>query len=210
MTAVDLDVLRDVLLAAPQPGVFVGEEPLFGERELTPAAVLFPIVLREQAPTVLLTRRTDHLKDHPGQISFPGGRVESDDPSPIHTALREAEEEIGLPRASVEVLGFLPEYRTGTGFRITPVVALVAPPLSLALDAFEVAEAFEVPLSFLLDPDNFRRHSLVHQGHLRHYYAVPYGERFIWGATAGMIASLLHLLGRPLRERIPEEQPAAS
>lgn len=209
MSAVDLDALRTALLAAPQPGAFVSED-VFDERELMPAAVLVPIVLREQAPTVLLTRRTEHLKDHPGQISFPGGRVEADDPSPIYTALREAKEEIGLEQSRVEVLGFLPEYRTGTGFRITPVVALIAPPLSLALDAFEVAEAFEVPLSFLLDPANFRRHSLVHQGRLRHYYAVPYGEHFIWGATAGMIASLLRLLGRPLQSSIPMEQPAAS
>lgn len=199
MSSVDLEVLRSALLASPQSAPAINEE-VDNERELLPAAVLFPIILREQAPTVLLTRRTDHLKDHPGQISFPGGRVEEADPSPIHTALREAKEEIGLPQANVEVLGFLPEYRTGTGFRITPVVALVVPPFSLALDAFEVAEAFEVPLAFLLDPLNFRRHSLVHQGRLRHYYAVPYGERFIWGATAGMIASLLRLLGQPLQE----------
>ena len=119
---------------------------------LTPAAVLFPIVLRDNGQTVLLTQRTAHLKDHAGQISFPGGRVEAEDESPIHTALRETEEEIGLARKHVEVLGFLPEYRTGTGFRVTPVVALVTPPFELALDPFEVAEAFEVPLAFLLDP----------------------------------------------------------
>jgi 8-oxo-dGTP pyrophosphatase MutT (NUDIX family) len=137
-----------------------------------------------------LTQRTAHLRDHAGQVSFPGGRVEADDPSPVHTALRETEEEIGLPRERVEVLGFLPEYRTGTGFRVTPVVARVRPPFSLVLDPFEVAEAFEVPLSFLLDPANHKRHSLHYRGALRHFFAMPYGDYFIWGATAGMIRSL--------------------
>lgn len=207
MSAVDIDTLRSVLLPAPQAGVFVSED-VFDDRQLTDAAVLFPIVMREHEPTVLLTQRTAHLKDHPGQISFPGGRVESDDTSPTHTALREAYEEIGLAHGHVRVLGFLPEYRTGTGFRITPVVALVEPPFELALDDYEVAEAFEVPLSFLLNPDNFRRHSLVHRGQLRHYFAVPYGERYIWGATAGMIASLLRLLGMPMTHTSPDEQPA--
>jgi 8-oxo-dGTP pyrophosphatase MutT (NUDIX family) len=159
------------------------------------AAVLFPIVLRPAAPTVLLTRRTDHLKDHPGQISFPGGRVEPDDVSPAHTALREAEEEIGLVPAHVEIAGYLPEYLTSTGFRVTPVVAVVTPPFSLRLDPFEVAEAFEVPLDFLLDPANHRRHALHYRGRLRHFHAMPWGEYFIWGATAGMIVSLSRALG---------------
>ena len=123
------------------------------------------------------------------------GRVEEEDPSPVATALRETEEEIGLSRAHVEILGYLPEYRTGTGFRVTPVVALVKPPFELALDAFEVAEAFEVPLSFLLDPANHQRHSLHYRGALRHFFAMPYGDYFIWGATAGMIRSLTERLG---------------
>lgn len=193
--SVDLERLRASLLREPEAGDFVQEEGGEG-LPLTPAAVLFPIVLRDDGQTVLLTQRTAHLKDHGGQISFPGGRVEVEDQSPIHTALRETEEEIGLAREHVEVLGFLPEYRTGTGFRVTPVVALVTPPFDLALDPFEVAEAFEVPLAFLLDPANHKRHSLHYRGALRHFFAMPYGDYFIWGATAGMIRSLTERLGR--------------
>ncbi len=208
MSAVgELDWLRTALLASPAPAAMpesgaegglddaaiAGEEE--GARAPVAAAVLFPIVLRPAAPTVLLTRRTDHLKDHPGQISFPGGRVEPDDVSPAHTALREAEEEIGLAPAQVEVAGYLPEYLTSTGFRVTPVVAVVTPPFSLRLDPFEVAEAFEVPLDFLLDPANHRRHALHYRGRLRHFHAMPWGEYFIWGATAGMIVSLSRALG---------------
>jgi 8-oxo-dGTP pyrophosphatase MutT (NUDIX family) len=189
MSFVDLDRLRASLLPEPAVAQFVQEDGGEG-LELTPAAVLFPIVERDNGHTVLLTQRTAHLRDHAGQVSFPGGRVEAEDPSPVHTALRETEEEIGLPREQVEVLGFLPEYRTGTGFRVTPVVALVRPPFSLVLDPFEVAEAFEVPLSFLLDPANHKRHSLHYRGALRHFFAMPYGDYFIWGATAGMIRSL--------------------
>lgn len=161
---------------------------------LTPAAVLFPIVLREGGWTVLLTQRTAHLRDHAGQISFPGGRVEDTDASPVETALRETEEEIGLSRERIEILGRLPEYRTGTGFCVIPVVGLVHPPFSLSLDAFEVAEVFEVPFDFLLSPENHQRHSATVRGELRHYHAIPYGERFIWGATAGMIRSLTERL----------------
>ena len=167
------------------------------ERNSMPAAVLVPLVERPDGYTVLLTQRTAHLEHHAGQISFPGGRVEAEDPSPVHTALRETEEEIGLDRQHVDVLGFLPEYRTGTGFRVTPVVALVNPPFKLALDPFEVAEAFEVPLGFLLDPANHKRHSLHYRGALRHFYAMPYGDYFIWGATAGMIRSLSERLAFP-------------
>lgn len=190
----DIERLRASLLAEPASGQFVQEDG-FDDRPLTPAAVLFPIVQRAAGQTVLLTQRTAHLRDHAGQISFPGGRVEAADQSPIHTALRETEEEIGLSREHIDVLGFLPEYRTGTGFCVTPVVGLVRPPFELALDPFEVAEAFEVPLDFLLDPLNHQRHSLHHRGALRHYFAMPYGEYFIWGATAGMIRSLSERLG---------------
>ena len=192
--SVDLQRLRASLLSEPSVGDFVQEEGGEG-LPLTPAAVLFPIVLRDHGQTVLLTQRTAHLRDHAGQISFPGGRVEADDASPLHTTLRETEEEIGLAREHLEVLGYLPEYRTGTGFRVTPVVALVRPPFELALDSFEVAEAFEVPLSFLLDPANHQRHSLHYRGALRHFFAMPYGDYFIWGATAGMIRSLSERLG---------------
>ena len=185
----DLERLRASLLTQPSTGQPVREAGV-DFTELTPAAVLFPIVQRGSGQTVLLTQRTAHLRDHAGQISFPGGRVEADDPSPVHTALRETEEEIGLAREHVEILGFLPEYHTGTGFRVTPVVALLMPPFELAPDPFEVAEVFEVPLAFLLDPANHKRHSLHYRGALRHFFAMPYGDYFIWGATAGMIRSL--------------------
>ena len=160
-----------------------------------PAAVLVP-VLTDGAGflRLMLTQRTAHLRDHAGQISFPGGRVEAHDATPMDTALRETEEEIGLSRERVEILGFLPEYRTGTGFRVTPVVALVTPPFDLQPDPFEVAEIFEVPLSFLLDPANHQQHSLHYRGALRNYFAMPYGDYFIWGATAGMIRSLTERL----------------
>lgn len=190
----DLQRIKACLLSEPLREHFVEEAGSEG-LTLTPAAVLFPIVLREAGKTVLLTQRTAHLRDHAGQISFPGGRVEEEDASPVHTALRETEEEIGLAREHVEILGFLPEYRTGTGFRVTPVVGVVRPPFDLVLDPFEVAEAFEVPLDFLLDPANHKEHSLHYRGALRHYFAMPYDDYFIWGATAGMIRSLTARLG---------------
>lgn len=163
-----------------------------------PAAVLVPLVVRAASLTVLLTRRTEHLQHHPGQISFPGGRVEPMDASPAETALRETREEIGLDTVQVELLGSLPDYLTGTGFRVTPVVGLVRPPFELALDAFEVAEAFEVPLSHFLDPTNHQRHSLQVEGRTRHFHAMPYGDYYIWGATAGMLMSLYRVLSDPL------------
>ena len=190
---VDLVRLRSALYPTPRSAESVGEEVVI-DRALTPASVLFPIVLRESEPTVLLTQRTEHLKDHPGQISFPGGRVEAEDVSPAHTALRESEEEIGLASRYVEVIGYLPEYRTVTGFCVTPVVGLVTPSFELRLDAFEVAEAFEVPLAFLLNPANHQRHSVEFQGKPRQFYAMTYQQRYIWGATAGMIVSLSRLL----------------
>ncbi|MDR2164701.1 MAG: CoA pyrophosphatase [Zoogloeaceae bacterium] len=154
---------------------------------LAPAAVLFPLVDRPEGCRVLLTRRTDHLRDHPGQISFPGGRMEPGDASPRHAALREAGEEIGLVPDNVEILGELPPYATVTGFRIHPVVARLVPPLHLCLDPFEVAEVFEAPLDFLLDPRNHHRESLFYQGKQREYLSMSYEGHYIWGATAGMI-----------------------
>lgn len=167
---------------------------LSGGRVYQLAAVLVPLVVRGAVPTVLMTRRTDHLHHHPGQISFPGGRVEEADTSPIDTALRETEEEIGLDRRHIELIGTLPDYLTGTGFRVTPVVGLVTPPFELTLDAFEVAEAFEVPLSHFLDPANHEQHSIVHEGRVRQFHAMPYQGHFIWGATAGIIMSLYRVL----------------
>jgi len=168
--------------------------PGLATQTLTPAAVLVPLVVRETGLTVLLTQRTAHLRDHAGQISFPGGRREEQDASPAATALREAREEVGLDPVQVEVLGVLPEYRTGTGFAIIPVVALVHPPLNLKLDDFEVAEAFETPLDFLLNPANHQRHSVDYQGSRREYYAMPWEGYYIWGATAGMLVSLQRFL----------------
>lgn len=156
---------------------------------LTPAAVLVPLVSRPDGLQVLLTQRAAHLNDHAGQVSFPGGRVEPGDASREMTALREAEEEIGLARQRVELLGRLPEYHTITGFSVTPVVGYVEPPFDLRLDDFEVAEVFEVPLAFLLDPANHQRHTYLYQGRSRSYWAVPYQGRFIWGATAAMLVN---------------------
>jgi 8-oxo-dGTP pyrophosphatase MutT (NUDIX family) len=160
------------------------------------AAVLVPIVPRREL-TVLFTQRTETLSKHAGQISFPGGRVDPEDASPVETALREAEEEVGLARAHVEPIGFLDGYRTGTGYYVTPVVALVRPAFTLSLQANEVAEAFEVPLSFLMDEANHQKHARVWRGRSRSYWAMPYGERYIWGATAGMLKNLhFRLLAR--------------
>lgn len=169
---------------------------LRGAAAATPAAVLMPIVLRDEQPTLLLTQRTAHLNDHAGQVSLPGGRVDPSDRSAVETALREAEEEVGLDRSLVEVLGTLPDYLTGTGFRVTPVVSLVRPPLELRADPFEVAEIFEVPLAFLMDGVNHQRRALELPNGLgrRTFYAMPYDRFFIWGATAAMLRNLFHFL----------------
>lgn len=164
--------------------------------ELTPASVLVPIVLREAEPTVLFTRRTAHLKNHSGQISFPGGRAEPEDPSPEHTALRETFEEIGLAAERVELLGRLGDYHTRTGYRITPVIGLVTPPFELSPDGHEVDEVFEVPLAFLLDPANHQRHAREFQGETRQFFAIPWRDYYIWGATAGMLVNLQRRLSR--------------
>ena len=157
---------------------------------VTHAAVLVPLIHRGDAVYVLLTQRTAHLNDHPSQISFPGGRVESSDRDRAETALREAEEEIGLARSRVDLIGTLPEYEIPSGFRISPVVGWIEPPFELTLDPFEVAEAFEVPLGFFLDPANHQRRAYHFEGRDRDYIAIPYHGRYIWGATAGMLFSL--------------------
>lgn len=163
--------------------------------EFTRASVLLPIVVRETGLTMLLTKRTAHLTDHPGQISLPGGRAEAEDASSIDTALRETEEEVGLSRRHVEVLGSLPEYFTVTGYRIDPVVALVHPPFTLQADPNEVDEIFEVPLAFLLDGGNHqRRTGEIAAGQTRSFYAMPYERFFIWGATAHILRNLFHFL----------------
>lgn len=161
---------------------------------LRPASVLIPVIDRGAVLTVLFTRRTAHLSDHAGQISFPGGRAEPEDPSTHHTALREAEEEIGLAPRHVDILGSLSEYTTVTGYRVTPVVGLLTPPFDLTPDAFEVDEIFEVPLPVLLDERNHLRHTIVHQGVSRQYFALPYERYYIWGATAGMLMNFHRFL----------------
>jgi 8-oxo-dGTP pyrophosphatase MutT (NUDIX family) len=192
--------LRARFAAPPSwvPEVRADQRRIEATIETRPAAVLVPLVQRQAGLTVLLTRRTSHLHDHAGQISFPGGRVDRGDRDVVHTALREAAEETGLPATHVEVLGLMPQYLTVTGYAVTPVVSLVRPGFTLALDAFEVEEAFEVPLAFLMDPRNHERRGIEAAGARRSFYAMPYeadGRRyFIWGATAAMIRNLYRFL----------------
>ena len=162
--------------------------------KVTRAAVLIPLLLKSDGLSVLLTQRTDHLHDHAGQISFPGGRMDPGDFSPNDTALRESEEEIGLNPQGVEVIGHLPQYLTVSGYSVTPVVGLVKPQAEYALDAFEVADVFEVPLHFLMDPANHQVRVWESDQGSRRFYSMPYENRFIWGATAGMLRNLYHLL----------------
>jgi 8-oxo-dGTP pyrophosphatase MutT (NUDIX family) len=162
----------------------------------TPAAVLVPLVNRSEGLQLLLTQRSASLPDHPGQISFPGGRVEPADSSHAAAALREAAEEIGLSPAHVDVLGELTQYETVTGYRVTPIVGWVEPPFTLTPDPLEVADVFEVPLNFVLDPANQLRHFRMIGPRRRDYWAIPYRDRYIWGATAAMLL----MLERTLRE----------
>ncbi len=178
----------------------LGDGGLFDDHERTNASVLVPLVQREQGLTVLLTQRTSHLRDHAGQISFPGGRAEVSDADAIDTALRETEEEVGLLRRHVEVIGALPIYRTVTNYDVTPIVALVRPPFELTIDAHEVAEAFEVPLAFLMTPAHHQRHVFEFAGARREFLSMPWprqdgpGDYFIWGATAAMLRNFYRLL----------------
>ena len=160
-----------------------------------PAAVLIPVVDRS-TPTVILTQRTADLPSHAGQIAFPGGKIDAADETPVGAALREAEEEIGLAPALVEPLGYLDLYLTFSGFRILPTVARIAPDFALALNRSEVAEAFEVPLEFLMTPENHRRKSRDWNGIVRHYYEIPYRDRYIWGVTAGILRNLYERIYR--------------
>lgn len=159
-----------------------------------PAAVLIGLVNRPDGPTILLTKRTDHLKDHAGQICFPGGRIEAEDASIEAAALREAEEEIGLAPEKVDIVSRLAPYDTSTGFCVHPVVGWIEPPITFELDPFEVAEVFELPLSFALDPQNHQKQSHLRGTKRRSYYVLPYEGRFIWGATAGMLVIFANLL----------------
>ena len=176
-------------------------EPRFTDRSPLAAAVLIPIVMRER-PTVLLTERTVHLSTHSGQVAFPGGKSDDTDADAVATALREAEEEVGLARQFVQVLGSLPVYVTGTAFVITPVVALVEPGFTLTPNPNEVADAFEVPLDFLMNPSQHRRHAFEWDGLRREWFSMPYNDdvngvtkqRFIWGATAGILRNFYRFL----------------
>lgn len=159
-----------------------------------PASVLVPLVRREPGLTVLLTQRTEDMPSHAGQIAFPGGRRQAEDADATATALRETEEEVGLTRDFIEVIGPVDQYRTGTGYEITPIVGMVAPGFTPRADPREVADVFEVPLAHFLDERNHRIDSRVWQGRERRYYAMPYGERYIWGATAGMLKNLHFIL----------------
>jgi len=162
---------------------------------LKPAAVLILVINQADAPTVLFTQRTAHLTDHAGQISFPGGRVEASDRDPLHTALREAEEETGVDAKRIEIIGTIPQYTTGTGYLITPVVGWMEAPVTYQPDPTEVAECFEVPFEYLIDINNHHLETAMYNGRMRSYYALPYGHRYIWGATAGMLVTLARVLG---------------
>lgn len=159
------------------------------EQPVRPAAVLIPVVDHPE-PTVLLTQRSPNLSSHAGQISFPGGKIDATDASPLDAALREAEEEVGLDRKFVEPVGYLDLYGTAFGFRILPTVARVKPGFKLTINEFEVVDAFEVPLAFLMNPENHQIHNKEFRGIERSYYAMPFAERYIWGATAGILRVL--------------------
>lgn len=191
--------------AASQSGP-VGPED-YGDHRLNPdlkaliarpglrrAAVLVPVVDHPEGAALILTRRTARLRSHAGQIALPGGRIDREDPSPEAAALREAREEIGLPPEAVEIVGRMPDYSTGSGYRIAPVLGIVRPGVGLVLNPDEVDAAFEVPLSFLMDPANHRRESRLWNERRRFYYTMPFGERFIWGVTAGILRTLYERL----------------
>ena len=204
-SAMTPDALRQRFAAPP---IWTPEMPGDGGRfvpegNASAASVLLPLVMRDDGLHLLLTRRTEHLRDHAGQISFPGGRAEHDDVDAVATALRETEEEVGLDRRHIEVIGALPTYATVSSYVVTPIVALVEPDFSLTLDDFEVAEAFEVPLHFLMTPANHRRHEIEFAGQRRQFLSMPWQatgadgqprEYFIWGATAAMLRNLYRFL----------------
>lgn len=195
---------RDHLLAEPSRNAFAPALPYHGDHQLNPdianaaaarpAAVLVALVTHPEGLKVLLSRRAAAMRDHSGQIAFPGGKLDEGDGSVLACALREAREEIGLKSQHIETIGYLDPYQTGTGFRIQPVVALVTPPLLLAIHPGEVDEAFEVPLEFLMNPVNHLRHSRHWNGRERFFYAISYQDYYIWGATAGILRNLYERL----------------
>ena len=198
-TSLDADFLRSTFSQTWQTQLDLPPETRIRfqghEDHWVEAAVLVPFVLRETGITVMLTQRTAHLHDHAGQVSFPGGRIETFDANPHAAAIRETVEETGLPALHIDIVGQLPLYRTGTGFHITPVAALIKPGFDLAPDAFEVAQVFEVPLAFFTDPQNYRLHTAhLSDGSTRQYYSVPWQDYFIWGATAAMLRGTYQIL----------------
>ena len=191
--------------AASETGPFAVDD--FGDHVLNPflrdmilreglrdAAVLVPVVDHADGATVILTQRTAKLRNHAGQVAFPGGRIDPEDRTPEDAALRETEEEIGLSPGRIEIVGRMPDYVTGSGYRIAPVLGVVKPSFSLAINPDEVDAAFEVPLAFLMDPANHRRESRFWNEQERFYYAMPFQERLIWGVTAGIIRTLYERL----------------
>lgn len=169
-------------------------QELLAQMKLRDAAVLIPVVDYGDHTRMILTKRTEKLRSHSGQISFPGGRIDATDPTPEFAAMREAEEEIGLTPDYVDVVGRMPDYVSGSGFRIAPILAVVRPGFSLKINADEVDDAFEVPLGFLMDPANHNRESRIWQNRERYFYTMPFGERYIWGITAGIIRNVYERL----------------
>ena len=164
------------------------------DQPLRDAAVLIAAVERGGEPSFILTQRTENLRSHSGQVAFPGGRIDAQDPSPEAAALRETHEEIGLSPDTFEIIGRMPDYASGSGYRIAPVLAIADPAANMRINPDEVADAFEVPLHFLMDPENHRKESRIWQGKKRHFWVMPYGERYIWGVTAGIIRTLYERL----------------
>ncbi len=202
LAALRADALRERFAAPPPWSPEIESEHPFNDRTPAHASVLIALVQRAEL-CVLLTQRTDHLTDHPGQVSFPGGRAEPEDADATATALREAVEEVGLDARFVDPLGALPTYTTGSGFIVTPVIALVRPGFVVAADPFEVADVFEVPLSFLMNPAHHHRHAVQVGGVRREFFSIPWvgidesgrpRRYFIWGATAAMLRNLYRFL----------------
>ena len=185
---------RNLATSPPRRGDHDLNPGMAPQESLIPAAVLIPLIDRPGGVTVMLTKRSQHLPDHPGQISFPGGRIDAADAGPAAAALREAQEEVGLPPQCVEVAGELDVYVTRTGFHITPVVGLVRPPFDVRPDPAEVADVFELPLALAINPANYERRARLHEGQRRYFYVLMYEDRIVWGATAGMLVNLAHVL----------------